>query len=230
MARVNSVAFNDPETVLATASYDGSVRLWDLRSGTATRPIQVLSEARDSVSAVDIHEHIIASASVDGRLRVYDLRMGRLTTDTVAATGADVTRPSAGTATPLTSVMISPDGDTALVGALDSTARLVDLESGSTLQAYVGHENRVFRMRAVLDADAGLVLAASEDASICVWDLMAGQEPLSRIRINTSSEKSLARAPLAFDYHAMNPDSSAEVGTVAACGSGGVIGIYHVIM
>ncbi len=46
-------------------------------------PIQVLSEAKDSVSAIHIHEHEVLASSIDGKLRNYDLRMGMCTVDDV---------------------------------------------------------------------------------------------------------------------------------------------------
>ena len=51
--RVNSVAFNDDGTIVASASYDASIKLWDCRS-LSKRPIQTLNEAKDSVEHVEI--------------------------------------------------------------------------------------------------------------------------------------------------------------------------------
>ena len=58
------------------------VRLWDTKS-QSTKPIQILDEARDSVSSLSILEHEIVSGSVDGRVRTYDMRMGMVHVDVV---------------------------------------------------------------------------------------------------------------------------------------------------
>ena len=63
-----------------TGSYDATVRLWDLRAQT-NEPIQVLDQAKDSITSVRVAAHTILVGSVDGSVREYDLRMGLLRTD-----------------------------------------------------------------------------------------------------------------------------------------------------
>lgn len=79
-SRCNAVAFNAESTVLASASFDASVRLWDLRSQQG-KPIQVLQDAKDSITSVILGREEIVTGSVDGSVRTYDLRMGMLRTD-----------------------------------------------------------------------------------------------------------------------------------------------------
>ena len=47
------------------------------------KPIQVLEDAKDSVTSVAVQGHEILSGSVDGRLRSYDLRMGMVKVDLI---------------------------------------------------------------------------------------------------------------------------------------------------
>ena len=47
------------------------------------KPIQVLDEARDSVSSLHVVGHEIVSGCGDGRMRVYDLRMGMIFVDVI---------------------------------------------------------------------------------------------------------------------------------------------------
>lgn len=63
-------------------SYDATVRIWDCKS-SSMKPIQVLEEARDSVSSLHVVGHEIVTGCVDGRVRVYDLRMGMLFVDVI---------------------------------------------------------------------------------------------------------------------------------------------------
>jgi mitogen-activated protein kinase organizer 1 len=82
-AVINSVAMMAGSgDVLASASYDTTVCLWDGRSHS-TRPIQTLKEAKDSVTVVhiDSDDAVIRTASVDGTVRTYDIRKGILQCD-----------------------------------------------------------------------------------------------------------------------------------------------------
>ena len=81
-SRINAVSFNNENTVLASASFDASIRLWDLKSQQG-KPIQVLQDAKDSITSVVINKHQpeIVASSVDGHVRTYDLRMGELRSD-----------------------------------------------------------------------------------------------------------------------------------------------------
>lgn len=62
-SRVNAVDFNFDASIVASAAYDTTVRLWDLKS-TSQKPIQVLEEARDSVSSVQISGYQIITGCV----------------------------------------------------------------------------------------------------------------------------------------------------------------------
>lgn len=45
-----------------------------------------LSEAKDSVSSIDVIEYEVITGSIDGRVRCYDIRKGIMQTDVVAST------------------------------------------------------------------------------------------------------------------------------------------------
>ena len=67
---------------ICIGSFDATVRIWDCKS-SSMKPIQVLEEARDSVSSLHVVGHEIVTGCVDGRVRVYDLRMGMLFVDVI---------------------------------------------------------------------------------------------------------------------------------------------------
>lgn len=161
-ARVNAVAFaGTDDSIIVSGSYDASVRLWDCKSQNA-KPIQVLDEARDSISALHVLEggHEIITGSVDGYLRCYDLRMGQVHADCMGA--------------PITSVQQTADAAAVLVSSLDGKIRLMDKRDGKMLKEYVGHKNEDYRVRSCLGLGDAVVLSGSEDGNIFAWDIASG--------------------------------------------------------
>ncbi|OJD20876.1 hypothetical protein ACJ73_07788, partial [Blastomyces percursus] len=125
-ARVEAVEFGgEADSIVASGSADTTLKLWDTRSLTS-KPIQTLSEARDTISSLRIHMPTasILSGSYDGRIRSYDLRMGMVNVDVM---GHEVT-----------SVRCSDDGNVVLASCLDGWIRMVDRADGNVLKAFGG--------------------------------------------------------------------------------------------
>ncbi|KAH6845517.1 WD40-repeat-containing domain protein [Chaetomium sp. MPI-CAGE-AT-0009] len=136
------------DSLVVSGGLDCTVRVWDVRSGGgAGRPVQVLSEARDSVTALAVDGEVILAGSVDGRVRGYDVRMGRCVTDVFPGS--------------VTSLCLARDGQTVLVGTLDSKIRLMDRRDGTCLRTYAaeGWRNEELRVQSVLGGGRGKLVA-----------------------------------------------------------------------
>jgi mitogen-activated protein kinase organizer 1 len=167
--------------VLVSGSFDGSVRIWDVKS-QQMKPIMVLEEAKDSVSCVlaggaagIAGEYEILAGSVDGRVRCYDLRKGVLDTDVIGSS--------------VTSLQRTRDGNGVLVGTLDSTIRLMDRDGGGLLRSYRddGWKNNEFRLRSAFGGNERWVLCGNEDVTgddgeVVVWDTLTGKV-VERVRV-----------------------------------------------
>lgn len=103
---------------MASASFDATIRLWDLRSGSF-QPIQIIEDCKDSVMSVQVVDAEIIAGCADGKLRTYDIRMGDLKEDFIGH--------------PITSAKLSKDKNCILVSSLDSTMRLMDKSNGRLL-------------------------------------------------------------------------------------------------
>lgn len=161
--RVNRGVFGgEADSVVISASFDGTVRVWDLKSN-AYKPVMTLADAKDSITDVAVHGAEVLAASVDGRVRSYDLRTGMCEVDVVGW--------------PCTSLSVSKKGTEVLVSSLDSTVRLMDRTNGQLLKAYRDEAfvNKDLRVRSTLGLNDSVVLSGSDDGMIFVWDLLDGQ-------------------------------------------------------
>lgn len=150
------------ESVIVTGSFDGTVRVWDLRA-KGEKAIMVLGEARDCVSSVAVQGGVIYAGSVDGRVRTYDLAMGVVDVDVLGAS--------------VTSVMPAAAGDCYLVGTLNSKLRVMDRASGKCLQTCKDEKviNETYRLRSTFAAGDALVVSGTEDGRVIVWDVLTGE-------------------------------------------------------
>ena len=170
-ARVNCVTIaGEGGSLVISGGFDTTVRIWDAKSGSF-KPVQVLQDARDSITSVVATDSEIVTGSVDGRVRSYDLRMGRCITDVIGAS--------------VTSLSLTKDGRAMLVGSLDSKIRLMDRDTGGCLRAYSdpSWHNKDIRMQSLLGGSERYVVAGDEmvgeidsagDGMIWAWDLLSG--------------------------------------------------------
>lgn len=165
--RVEAVAFGGEggegsgESVVVSGSFDGTVKIWDLRA-KGEKPIMTFGEARDSVSSVAVRDGEIFAGSVDGRVRVYDLAMGCVDVDVLGAS--------------VTSVTPAVAGDCYLVGTLDSRLRLMDRGSGKCLQTFQddGVRNETYRLRSTFALGDAMAISGTEDGRVVIWDVLSG--------------------------------------------------------
>ncbi|RYY82421.1 WD40 repeat domain-containing protein [archaeon] len=159
--RINAVAYNKHDTVLYTASYDGSVKCWDLRAQHLRDPIQSMTDFKDSVTSLAQTEYSIIAGSVDGYVRIYDMRRGLMQADYLHD--------------PITSVITSPDARSYLASIMTSKLRLVSIEAGKLLKEYAGHVHQSYKVEAGFESDDQHVLSGSEDGSLYHYSLLTGQ-------------------------------------------------------
>lgn len=79
---VTCVKYNEESTVAVSGSLDNTVMCWDLKS-RRNEPIQVLNDAKDCITSLQVTDHEILTGSVDCSVRRYDLRNGSCHADFV---------------------------------------------------------------------------------------------------------------------------------------------------
>lgn len=162
--RINSIAYNHDDSVLFTASYDQSVKCWDMRSANR-EPIQVLKDFKDSVTTVVNTSTAIIACSVDGYVRIYDMRQGCMHYDFLQD--------------PITNLRVAEDEQSYLVSCLHptkATVRLMDITTGKLLRDYSGHRHDSFKIEACFESNnQQSIVSGSEEGTLYHWDVVSGQ-------------------------------------------------------
>ena len=173
---VTGVAFSPDGRLLATASGDGTARLWDPATGDSVR---TLTGHDGSVTGVAFSPdgRLLATASGDRTARLWD-----------PATG-DSARTLTGHTHKVWTVAFSPDGWLLATVSADGTARLWDPATGDTVLTLTGHTGTVTGV--AFSPDGRLLATVSADGTARLWDPASGHS----VRTLTGTGQAVAFSP-----------------------------------
>ncbi|MEV6113439.1 AAA family ATPase [Streptomyces sp. NPDC052109] len=166
-------SFSPDGKTLATASYDRTIRLWNVADRSHPRPLGKPLTGHTSWVSSAVYSpdgHTLASAGDDGTIRLWDV--------TDPARPKSLGKPLTGHRGTIYLVAFSPDGHTLASAGEDSTVRLWDVADPHRprkLEALRGHTAPV---RSVAFSPDGRTLAAGgDDDTILLWNTSDPRHP-----------------------------------------------------
>ena len=152
--RVSRATYSPDGEYIATASYDGTVRLWR----PTARPHQRIVAHRDWVRSAAFsprNPRLLATASADGTAKIWDLSQ---------PAPRHVLR---GHERWVNSALFDPSGTRVVTAGMDGQAMVWDVERGSRIAVLAGHSGWV--RYATFSADGSQIVTASADGTARVW-------------------------------------------------------------
>ncbi len=199
---VKAASFSPDGRRVATASYDGTARVWDSETGVEVARFAPGSKLMSAAFSADGAR--LLTAGDDGALRIWSIASGRqlwqarssaplrwaafspVDPDVVASAGADgaamiwSVRTSAGrllakpASAPMECIRFSRDGTRLAAASDDGEVRILDAQTGAVRQELKGSGPM---LSAAFSPDGTLVVAASRDHTARIWTLSDPANP-----------------------------------------------------
>jgi WD40 repeat protein len=158
---INAIAFSPDGRTVISASYDCTIKLWDITTGANLRTFK---GHRSYVEAVIFSPDgkKVASASNDYTVRLWDI-----------ATGAAL-QTFKGPMFKIGAIAFSPDSGTVISASDDCTVKLWDTVTGANLRTFKAQWTYNYIKTVAFSPDGGMVASASDDGTVRLWDTATG--------------------------------------------------------
>jgi WD40 repeat protein len=154
------VAYRPDGKLLASASKDATIRLWDASTGLSTATLSGHDLAVMSVSWSP-DGTTLASGSIDKTIRLWDAGTGKVKATLIGHSDF------------VWGVTFSPDGKTLASGSSDKTVKLWSLATGNCIATLTGHTGTVTCVS--WSPDGKTLASGSSDNTIKLWDVKTGK-------------------------------------------------------
>ncbi|MHC5744904.1 MAG: WD40 domain-containing protein [Nostoc sp.] len=159
-SKVISVAYSPNGQQIASASWDKTIKIWDVSSGQLLKTLT--GHSSEVISVVySPNGQQLASASWDKTIKIWDVSSGQLL------------KTLTGHSSEVISVVYSPNGQQLASASTDKTIKIWDVSSGQLLKTLTGHSSKVISV--AYSPNGQQIASASWDKTIKIWDVSSGQ-------------------------------------------------------
>ncbi len=154
LAEVSAAVFTPDSRIFATASYDGTVKLWD---GGTGEPLRTLSGHQNLVLslAISTDGNTLASGANDNTIRFWDVPADAPSSSWTGHTAA------------ISDLAVRPDGLFAVSVGDDKVVRVWDRKTGKLLQSLAGHQAEI--LQAAFRADGNQWATGDSSGAVTLW-------------------------------------------------------------
>lgn len=179
---VKSVAFSPDGLTVATACFDGQVRIWNVKDGTLRRAIAAHDGPAQAVAFSPDGKYLASSAARDLTIRLWDPVTGQ-------AAGA-----LRGHTEAVVNLAFSADGRFLASASYDKTIILWDTtKMQPSLPPFKGHSNYVLSV--AFSPDGNLLASGGYDKTIRIWSTSTGKK-LEQLPTQADTVASVAFSPV----------------------------------
>ena len=149
---ITSVAISPDNKTIVSSSEDRTIRLWDINGNLIN---ETFARENNKITSVAISSNgDIVSGSEDNTVRLRDKNLNQ-----IAKYEHDKK---------VTSVAITPDGETIVSGSLDKKVRLCNREGDLIAEPFTKHQRFVYGV--AITPDGKTIVSGSKDKTVCLWN------------------------------------------------------------
>ena len=161
--KVTSIALSPDGRVIASASFDGIIRLWDIKTGQTIKELSISKMPLFAVSFSPDGQYIAFSYAVDEDSSVYIWSLNKNCHQCVLNGHESVIR----------SISFSHDGSSLVTASNDGTVRIWDIIKGKCKKDL--RDDGKFMLSAAYSPDDSFIAVASYDKYVRIWSAVSGK-------------------------------------------------------